>query len=189
MASGPWKNLLTILDTINKWEGRIKTLGILSGLLVTAFFLLAGAIGAAVATAIHATTSFLSAVLITLPLALSVAMVTALMKRYQYENPIELCLAALLTLVGNSLVTRWLGLGLHIDLMRAFSLLGFIDFGNNSSAGSMVPVQLKFIIFVLLAPFTILWAYFDLYGVVGFIIATVTGLLVGRIGGGIACGE
>lgn len=189
MLSRLMKNLATILDTYNKWEGRIKTLGTLTGLLVSAFILLAGAIGAAVATAIHATTSFLNAALTTLPLALSVAMVTALMKRYQYENPLELCWAALLTLVGNSLVTRWLGLGLHIDLMQSISLLDFLDFRGNSSVGRYVPNVVKTIIFVLLAPFTILLAYFYRYGVVGFAIATVTGLLAGGIVSGIACGE
>lgn len=172
MPSEPSRNyFLAILDAYSKWEGRIKALGSLFSLLL----LLVGSAGAAMATAIHATASYLSSFLTTLPLALSVGMATALVTRYKLTNPLDFAWATLLTFIGNSFLTKWLGLGLQIDYNQVFASVGIVI----PNATGSVQVYNPGLIFLL--PLAILWAYFQLYGVLGFSISLATGLIAGRI--------
>ncbi len=165
MAGEPSKNyLLILLDAYTKWEGRIKALGTLAGLLL---FVIAN-IGAAVATALNSAASFLISLLTTLPLTLSVGMLTALVTRYQLRSGYEIAVAASLTFIGNSLITRWLGLGLHIDYGEMFASWGFADYTNPYHVMALLPVAA-------------VWEYFKLYGVVGFALSTATGFITGRI--------
>lgn len=105
-------------------------------------------------------------------------MLTALVTRYKIKNPIELGLAAVLTFIANSFITNWLGLGLQIDYNQALASLGFVV-SPNGMTQTISPYALVF-----LFPFAILWEYFQLYGVAGFIMSTATGIIAGRILGG-----
>jgi hypothetical protein len=98
-------------------------------------------------------------------------MLTALVTRYQLRNPIDIAFAACLTFIGNSLMTRWLGLGLHIDYGQIFTSWGFADSNNPYHVMALLPLA-------------VIWEYFKLYGVVGFAMSSVTGILAGRIIGG-----
>ncbi len=176
MAGEPTKNyFLILLDAYAKWEGRIKALGSLAGLLI----LVVGSAWAAVATALHSAASFLTSFLTTLPLALSAGMLAALITRYPADNPLSLAFVASLIFIGTSLVTKWLGIGLHVDYHEAVSSLSFLgpSFDNIGLGFGKVYA------FILLFPFAVIREYFRLYGVAGFSISTATGVMAGRVVG------
>lgn len=161
--------IILLLD----WYGRFEVAAKLPGFALAVSTWISGSAVSAVLVAVNAAKSYLNAFLITLPLTLSIAIISVLVRRYKFAGPLEFSAAALFSLIGSSVMTGWLGLGVAIELKNVFSTIEALRIS--------LPYALVGPLYIIVFPVVMLWEYLRLYGILGFFGASATGVFVARI--------
>lgn len=177
MRKRPRFFIVFILD----WYGRFQAAEALYKQVIAFVTSFGGFLASAVAISFHAATPFLNALLTTLPLGLSVAIFSAKGTRSGFGGPLAIASTALVVLVGNALVTKWLGLGLTFDFADVFqNLSATYDFARQHFPYILIGPIIG-ILFVALFPVFMLWEYLRIYGILGFVITCTIGWFLGWI--------
>ena len=161
--------IILLLD----WYGRYEVAAKLPGFVLAISTWISGSAVSAVLVAVNAAKPYLNAFLITLPLVLSIAIISVLVRRYKFTGPLEFSAAALFSLIGSSVITGWLKLGVAIEFTNVFSTI--------EALRKSFPYVLVGPLPVIVFPVVMLWEYLRLYGILGFSGACATGVLVARI--------